>query len=377
MIQGMDSDRLVKQFLEFVKIDSPSFAEARFVEFLTVELKKLGLQVKNDRTGQHGSGNLLAVLPGTDCQVKPILLCMHTDTVTPGCGIRPRIENGVIRSDGTTILGVDNKAPIAAALEALRFLQVTSPVHGDVELLFTWGEERCHQGARAFDGSGLRSQIGFVPDGGGPLGTLITQTPYYTSIRATFLGKAAHAGIEPEKGVNALKAAATAISKMHLGRIDEETTTNLGTIAGGMVRNSVPDRVEVEGEARSLDVHKMEEQVRRMRAAMEEGAREVSAKLKVEFVREYEGFRIVDSDLPVRIATEAAHSMGMIPEITRTCGGSDANNLNTRGIRTIVLGIGAHDFHSPQEHIAVADLVRLAEFLATLVIEAGRQNRMA
>ena len=371
---SIDPDRLVRQFMEFVQIDSPSFAEAPFVSALAEELKKLGLTVENDRTGQDGAGNLFAVLPGTDRKLRPILLSMHTDTVEPGRGIKPRLENGRIQSGGSTILGADNKASIAATLEVFRWLQTSRPNHGDVELLFTWGEERGHLGAKAFDTSRLRSCIGFVPDGGGPLGTIIHRAPYYDSIRAAFIGQAAHAGISPEKGISAMVMSSQAVIRMKLGRINEETTANLGKISGGSGRNTVPERVEIEGEARSLVLEKLEEQVQNMRSAMEDAAREAGGKVEVQVKREYNGFSVGRDEAPVKIALAASRAVGLNPVITSTNGGSDGNDLNEKGIQTIVLGMGGQGYHSTQESITVEELVKLAEWIGALIIEAARHK---
>jgi tripeptide aminopeptidase len=371
---SINQDRLVRQFMQFVQIDSPSFEEAPFGSALAEELRKLGLAVENDRTGKNGAGNLLGVVPGTNRSLKPILLAMHTDTVEPGRGVKPRLEAGQIRSDGSTILGADNKSAIAASLEVIRWLQSSRPEHGDVELLFSWGEERGHLGAKALDTSRLRSRIGFVPDGGGPLGTIIHRAPYYDSLRAVFIGKAAHAGISPEKGISAIVMASQAIGRMKLGRIDEETTANLGKISGGSGRNTVPERVEVEGEARSLILEQMEHQVQHLRSAMEEAAREAGGKVEVQVKREYDGFSLGKDELPVKIALAASRAVGLTPTVASTNGGSDANEFNPRGIQTLVLGMGGSGYHSTQESIAVDELVKLAEWIGALVVEAGKNR---
>ena len=305
-----NQDRLIKQFVDFVQIDSPSFEEVRFVSVLAEKLMNLGLAVENDRTGQNGAGNLLAVFPGTNRNLRPILLSMHTDTVEPGRGIQPRLENGQLRSGGPTILGADNKSAIAATLEVIRWLQSARPQHGDIELLFTWGEERGHRGAKAFNTSRLRSRIGFVPDGGGPLGTIITAAPYYDSIRAAFIGRAAHAGISPEKGISAIVMASQAVRRMKLGKVDRDTTANLGRISGGSGRNTVPERVEIEGEARSLGSEKLEAQIRHMRSAMEEAAQEAGGKVEIDTKREYDGFSIGQEEAPIQIALAASKDVG-------------------------------------------------------------------
>lgn len=370
----INQDRLVNQFLDFVQIDSPFFEEAPFVLALEEELKRMDLRVENDRTGRKGAGNLFSVFPGTDRSIPPILLGMHTDTVEPGRGIKPRLEAGRIRSHGSTILGADNKSALAASLEAIRYLQSSHPQHGDVELLFTWGEERGHQGAKAFDVSRARARIGFIPDGGGPLGTIIVRAPYYDSIRAIFTGRAAHAGVAPESGINAILMASRAITRMNLGRIDEDTTANLGKIRGGSGRNIVPERAEIEGEARSLVLGRLENQVRHMKMAMEESACQSGGKVQVEIKREYDGFHLEDGELPVRIAQAASRAVGLTPVKTSTNGGSDANEFNAQGIRTAVLGMGGSDYHTTQETITVSELVKMAEWITALIIEAGQHR---
>jgi tripeptide aminopeptidase len=269
-------------------------------------------------------------------------------------------------------LGADNKSAVAATLEVIRWLQSSRPEHGDVELLFSWGEERGHLGAKAFDTSRLRSRIGFVPDGGGPLGTIIISAPFYDSIRAAFIGKAAHAGISPEKGISAIVMAARAIGRMKLGRIDEGTTANLGKISGGSGRNTVPERVEVEGEARSLILGPLEDQIRHICSTMEDAAREAGGKVEVQVKREYDGFSVGKDELSVKIALAASRVVGLTPTVTSTNGGSDANEFNPRGIQTLVLGMGGSGYHSTQESIAVDELVKLAEWIGALVIEAGK-----
>lgn len=372
---AVNVDRLVNQFMDLVRIDSPSFEEQAIVKALTAELEGLGMRVVNDGTGKDGVGNLIATLPGTDPGAAPVMLCMHFDTVEPGRGIKPQVVDGIVRSDGTTILASDNKAAIAASLEALRYLQANRPPHGDVELLLTWGEERSLNGSRAVDPARLRARVCFCPDADGPVGTIITRAPYQNSVRATFVGKAAHAGVEPEKGISAIVAASKAIAAMTLGRLDAETTANIGLISGGTARNAVPERTEIVGEARSLSEEKLERQTAHMRAAIEGGAAAVGARAEIAIKREYDGFVVREDELPVQIASRAALALGLTPRLAGTGGGSDANNLNQKGVRSVVLGVGCHDVHSTREHIAVADLELLAQYLVGVVVEAGKLAR--
>ena len=206
------------------------------------------------------------------------------------------------------------------------------------------------------------------------MGTIITRAPYYDSIRATFLGKAAHAGISPEKGISAIVMASRAISRMKLGRINEETTANLGKISGGSGRNTVPERVEIEGEARSLMGEQLEDQIRHIRSAMEDAAREAGGKVEVQVKREYDGFSVGKDELPVKIALAASRAVGFDPTVTSTNGGSDGNEFNAKGIQTIVLGMGGQGYHSTEESITVEELGKLAEWIGALIIEAGKNR---
>ncbi|MHB1131821.1 MAG: M20/M25/M40 family metallo-hydrolase [Chloroflexota bacterium] len=369
---AIDRERLLGQFLAFVQIDSPSFEEARFDEMLSEELAALGLSVSNDRSGQDGAGNLLAVLPGTDPALPALLVGTHVDTVEPGRGVKPRVENGVVVTDGTTILGADNKAAVAATLEAIRHLQTAKPRHGDVEFLYTWGEERGLLGAAVFDAGRLRSRIGFIVDSS-EMAKIVTRAPWQTTLVATFTGKAAHAGSEPEKGINAILAAAKAIAAMPLGRLDAETTANVGKIAGGTARNAVPENAVLEGEARSLDQAKLERQVGVMTRALEEGAAALGARVELDWQQQYQGYHLADDSPAVRVSLAALRALGLQPYLGSSGGGTDANHLVAKGVPCAVLGIGYEDIHSTREHIAVDDLVRTAQLLVNIVEETARQ----
>lgn len=361
----VSAERALATFLELVQIDSPSYHEQAVAVALERELRDLGLAVENDRSGPDGVGNVVGrLVVGSG---ESIALIAHTDTVEPGRGIRPRVEAGIVRSDGTTILGADNKQAIAAILEGVRATLESGHSHAPIEVVFTWGEEKGHQGAKSLDLGRLASRVAFVFDVGGPVGDVVTETPTHVGLRATFLGRAAHAGIEPEAGVSAIDAAARAIAAMPLGRLDAETTANVGTISGGTVRNTVPERCVFEAEARSLDEARLAVQVAAMRRACEEGASAVGARLELEVTRSYAGFRLAPDAPVVRRAIEAVVAAGLSPSLTRTGGGSDANSLNERGLPTVNLGTGMRDLHSTRESVDVADIQRLARVIAALI----------
>lgn len=363
------SERLVEEFIELCRIDSPAREEAAIAVELERRLRALGLDVENDRSGPS-TGNLIgrwaATGPG-----EPILLTAHMDTVEPGRGVRPQLTDGVIASDGTTILGADCKAGLVAILEGLRALGEAGAAHPLIEVVITWGEELGHLGAHRLDFGRFRSRLGFCLDALCPVGTIVNHAPGYDRLEIVFRGRGAHAGAEPELGISAIEAAARAIVGMRLGRIDQETTANLGVIRGGTVRNAVPSDVVVEGEARSRDSVKLAEQVAHMRARCEAGAREVGAQVEVRVEHAYLPYR-VDPGAPVaRLAEAAARRAGLSPTFAATGGGSDANNFNAAGLAMVVLGLGCSGAHTVNERVAVSELAALARQVVALVEEAA------
>jgi tripeptide aminopeptidase len=358
----------LRTFLELVRIDSPSGHEEAISAHLAAELRSLGMDVKQD-----ASGNLIARREGRGRLAREpyFLLGAHMDTVQPGTGIQPQIENGIIRSDGTTILAADDKAGITAILEGIRSADRHGQDTRPVEVIFTVCEETGLKGAKALDVTELQSKWGAMFDSNGPVGHIVTQGPAQNSLKAVVHGKAAHAGVAPETGVNALVAAARALAEMKLGRIDTETTANIGIIRGGTATNIVPDRVELEGETRSRDPEKLALQSSHMKTRIEEAAQAVGGNAEVRLNREYDSINLSpDSDL-VKLLVSAMHACGLTPHLVPTGGGSDANVLNGKGIATVNLGVGFANPHSVDEHLAIADLVQACEVvLAVLTVES-------
>ena len=359
---------VLDEFLRLVQIDSVSFEEREVAGYLKARLEEIGFSVANDDTGPS-TGNLIARLQGSHAGI-PLAFNAHMDTVEPGRGIRPVVRDGVVWGSGGTVLGADCKASIAAILHGLEFVKQMNMPHGDLEVILTFGEERGHAGAKAIDVSSLGARACFTLDAEAPVGVIITGAPAYQSIRATFNGRAAHAGVAPETGVDSIVAASRAIARMPLGRIDGETTANIGLIRGGTARNSVPARVELEGEARSLDNAKLEAQVGTMLQIMREEADRVGATLDLQSRREYDTFNIDPDSQPVLMARRALEGLGLAVTLETTGGGSDANDLNRKGLATVVLGTGMAGAHSVGEHIAVADLALLRDVVIELVAGA-------
>ena len=367
---GVDRDRIVREFMDLVRIDSPSGEEAAIAADLEGRLRGLGLEVRNDGRGPS-TGNLIARWPATG-PGSPILLTAHMDTVEPGRGVQPRLVDGFVESDGrTTILGADCKAGLVAILEGLRVLGDASRPHPLLEVVITWGEEIGHRGARELDFDQFDSRLGFCLDALCPVGTIVNHAPGYDRLRAVFSGRGAHAGVEPERGISALVAAAHAIVGMRLGRIDQETTANLGLIQGGTARNAIPSQVVIEGEARSRDAVRLAAQVEHLREQLETGARAVGASVEVTVEHDYLPYR-VDPDAPVaRMAAAAARRAGLEPTFQSTGGGSDANNFNAAGLPMVVLGIGSSGAHTVNERVATSELEALARYVIALVEEAS------
>ncbi len=365
----VDAKRIIEEFLELVNIDSVSGKERLVADLLINKLTALGLEVIEDGAGgKVGSvtGNIIGKLPGNG-RGPALLLCAHMDTVEPGCGIRPLLEEGVIRSAGDTVLGADDKAGITTILEVLRMIRENQIQHGDLEVVFTIWEEGGLFGAKNLDYHLLQAKNGFVLDSDGAPGTIITRAPSQDRIGAVIKGKAAHAGINPEEGINAIQVASHAISLMRLGRIDHETTSNIGIISGGKATNIIPDSVTVEGETRSLVAAKREALTEHICGTIRESAAKFNARVDIVTETLYTDFHLNEESLPVRLAVKAAGNLGLTAKLEKTGGGSDANIFNSRGIATAVLGIGMKKVHTTEEYISVDDLAGNARYLLEIV----------
>ncbi len=356
----VNQDRLVNTFTDLVKIDSPSGGEKQAAEFVAARLRALGLEPTVDALN-----NVTAFLPGTG---EPFLLNAHTDSVAPCLGIKPQVANGKITSDGTTILGADDRAGVAAILEGLAAIVEANQEHRPLELAFTVQEEVGLFGAKALDLKPFKAKMGAVMDSHGPVGTIIVQSPTHNVIDVTITGKAAHAGVEPENGINAILVAAEAIAAMPLGRIDEETTGNIGVIQGGAARNIIAEHCELVGEARSRRETKLKRQTNAMVRALQRAAKKHRALVDVRVTRAYDMFRFAPKDPVIQQVSAAIERMGGKVQLDVTGGGSDANVFNAHGIACVPVSIGYEKIHTTEEFIPVAELVKTAQ----LVVELAR-----
>lgn len=358
----INETRLVQTFLDLVAIDSPSGQEEAISRDLARRLADLGAEVEHD-----AYWNLAARFPARNCDGDWLMLSAHMDTVGKDTGIKPVIREGVIYSDGTTILGGDDKSGVAAILEVLRSLAEDGLAHPRLEVVISVSEELGLRGAKQMDKSKLLSRRGYVLDSGGPIGTIVTNAPSQDGLEAWVHGKTAHAGSEPEKGVNAIVVASAAIAAMPLGRIDFETTANIGVIQGGVATNIVPDQVYIKGEARSRDDAKLAAQVAAMAAAFHDAAERYGAQVELKIKRSYTTFKLADDHPVVAAAACAAQRLGFQPIIRGTGGGSDANIYAEHGIACAVLSTGMAEVHTPNEYIAIADMVDAARLLQEIV----------
>jgi tripeptide aminopeptidase len=374
----INAARLKALLLELVQIDSLSRKERQIGLRLQRELEELGATVEFDDAGEQVGGdigNLIAHVPGSVPTAPPLLLCAHMDTVVPGEGVRPIVDGDIIRTDGSTVLGGDDKSGIAIICEVVRILQERQLLYGDLDVVFTICEEFGLLGAKHLDTARLHAKTGIVLDSDA-VGFLFTRAPGANLLEFVVHGCEAHAGMAPERGISAIQVAAEAIATMRLGRIDEETTANLGLIHGGMAINIVPNQVVIRGEARSRDDAKLEAQTAHMRACFEEAARRhtiivdgqpLRARVECTSHRQYDRMDVPDSSRIVRLVLAAGERLGYSVRTAGMGGGCDANILNRRGLEVANLGTGMRDIHTVKEWLDVNDLVRSAQIVLEIV----------
>ena len=364
----VNSKRLLDTFFEVLKIKSPSKNEGDIVRFVSGKLKKQGLKVSVDKSGgKIGSngGNIIAKKSG-DSEKKrtPIFLGAHLDTVSLNGDVIPVIKNGKITNENKNcILGGDDKVAVAAILEALKIIKENKIKTGDMYLIFTIAEELAILGAKYVDLKKVPAKYGFIFDGEGDIGTINNQAPYQNTFNIRITGKAAHAGIEPEKGISSIKVASEAISKLRLGRIDKETTCNIGVINGGVAINIIPEITDIKAEARSLVTSKLESITKEIRGSFLIASKKHDAKIKIDIEREYDGFRIEEDELPVLVGRNAIIALGRKAAVIPTGGGSDINIFNAKGKKAVSFSSGMENVHSKKEYVKFSELEKLVELI--------------
>ena len=370
--QLVNRERITELFLHLVQIDSGSENEAEIAHFVVDLLKRIGadevlVDNASEKLGGTG-GNIFARFKGTVLAL-PVLLSAHLDTVAPTKGIRIVRTETEIKTDGTTILGADNKAGIALIIEAIQTLRERNLPCPPIEVVFTIREEKGLLGAKVFDKTKLRARYGLIVDGAGKPGDLIVGSPTHSRFEVTFIGKSAHAGVEPEKGINAIVIASEAIATMKWGRLDEDTTANVGVIEGGQAMNIVPDRCKVVGEFRSHDLKMVENLLAEWKGICEGIAQKFGGKVEFLAEKSFDAVQLSPDEPIVKAAMKAVQSLGLKPNLKRMGGGTDGNVFIAHGIRCLVLPTGGENYHSPSERLVLADFYAMGEILVRALTE--------
>ncbi len=372
----VNQERLAELFEQLVRIDSVSKEEGEIAMFLKTIFKSMNAEVFMDTAGVKiggQTGNLIAKFKG-NASAEPLLLAAHMDTVEPGRGVVPVFEAGIFTSKGKTILGADDKSAIAVILEVLHTLIENDLPYGPLEVVMTVCEEIGLLGAKHLDFGLISARYGYTVDATDTEG-IVTKAPSANHIEFQIHGKSAHAGAKPEKGINAILIAAKAIAGLELGRIDKETTCNIGVIQGGLATNIVPDLVTIKGEARSHNEEKLQTITGNMLSAFEGAVlscRKEAGNKKLPYLEHHIEHEFTRTDIPedhpvVQLAQKAAHQLGRRLVCKITGGGADANVFCQHGIDTGVLGTGMAEMHTTQEYIALGDMVKTAELLLEII----------
>jgi tripeptide aminopeptidase len=365
----VNRERIISEFIELAGIDSVTRNERGMADTLKRKLGELGHETAEDSAGEKiggKAGNLVCSVKGTK-DVPAVMLVAHMDTVEPGTGKKPAADGEKIRSDGETVLGADDVAGIVCILETLRAIKENNIEHGDIQAVFTVAEEGGLLGAKNLDYERLHAKYCFVLDSEGPIGTVAVKAPSHNRISVTVKGRASHAGITPEKGVSAIQIASDAIAGMKLGRIDDETTANIGIINGGRETNIVCDRVDIKAEARSRDNKKLEDQTAHMKECFEQAAAKYGGSVDFSAELEYPSFSIDNGSGIMDILKRAAGDMKIELRPQATGGGSDTNIINSRGIEAVNISVGMENVHSVEEFIVIDNLVKAAEFVLSII----------
>ncbi len=366
----MNQKRLLNRFLEYVKIDSETGHEEEIQQRLLSDFAAMGVEASCDYCGDafgSNSGNVFVRLEG-DSQYEPLLFCAHVDTVSPGKGVKPQVCQGYITSDGTTVLGSDDKSGVAAIVEAIQTLQESQLPHRTIEAVFTISEEGGLHGSNAFDTSLLQAKMGVVLDSGGPVGHCIVSAPGKIAIEATVTGKAAHAGTQPECGISAIQVMSHAIAQMKLLRIDEDTTANIGSIEASYPTNIVAESCTMQAECRSLDTEKLYAQSNHMEQCLRNACHTFGAVLNYQATPIYLGYTTQDHHPMLELLEHRLSQMGLDMVKRHSGGGSDTNIFRQKGIFAVNLGVGMEQVHSKNERIGIKQMEAAAELLILLAL---------
>ncbi len=374
----INQKRTLDEFFELVQIKCSTRAEREVADVIKRKLAELHMEVTEDNTGSKiggNCGNVLAFLPGTAAGAPSILFTAHLDCVEPCGHIQPILKDGIITSAGDTILGSDDKSGVVAILEALRVVKEQNIPHGNIQIVFTVAEEGGLNGSKNIEPSLLQADFGYALDSSGVPGEIVNMAPGQNKLVITVHGKKAHAGVAPEEGINAIVLAGKALAKVNDGRIDPETTANIGIIKGGSATNIVPDKVEILAEARSRNQEKLAAQTEHMRQVFEDTIAAAGGKAEVVISKEYDAYVLPETAPVIALAFQAAESIGLKAVIKATGGGSDANYFNSYGVPTAVLGTGMSKVHTTDEFIKEQDLYNIGELALAIIKAAGQAKK--
>ena len=374
----IDQKRVQNEFFELVSIRCSTLDERAMGDLLTARLRTLGAaEIHEDGAGKAlggNCGNIVANFEGTVTDVPTVMLTAHMDCVEPCANIKPVLTDGVIRSDGTTILGADDKAGVVAILETLRCLKEHNIPHGALQIVFTVAEEGGVNGSRCLDTSLLHADFGYTLDTHGHAGTAAFKAPGKNQIAVRIVGKAAHAGIDPDAGKNAITAAGRVLRTVPQGRIDAETTCNVGMIAGGTATNVVAEFCTLNFETRSRDKAKLDALTQRLVDGVNAALDGTGCTAEITLKKDYDPYELPPDARPIQYLRRAAEKLGFPVVLEEEGGGSDANHFNAYGVPTTVLGVGMTDCHTKEESIHVQDLYDAAELTLAIVREIGKER---
>ena len=363
-MKAVNKERMLAEFKEVVAVPCHSLQERPVFELLRAKLEVLGFTVEEDDAGEKlggNCGNLWAFLPGNKAGATSVLFSAHMDGCEPCGGTTVVQKDGYLYSDGTTILGGDDKSGVVGILEGVRMLVEENAEHGDIQILFTIAEEGGVNGSRCMDRSKLKAEVAYALDGEGAPGEVVIGAPGQYKWKISVHGKTAHGGVEPEKGINAIMIAAKALAEVErYGRIDEETTCNVGIIGGGVATNVVPDLVVIEGDVRSRNNEKLEAVREELVSTICNAVEKFGGKVTAEVEHKYSGFFIDTNSTVVKLAERACELYDLPLDITQTGGGSDANFFNTYGVPCVILGTGMKNVHTVDEFLKEEDLYNSA-----------------
>ena len=363
-MKAVNKERMLAEFKEVVAVPCHSLQERPVFELLRGKLEVLGFTVEEDDAGEKlggNCGNLWAFLPGNKVGATSVLFSAHMDGCEPCGGTTVVQKDGYLYSDGTTILGGDDKSGVVGILEGVRMLVEENAEHGDIQILFTIAEEGGVNGSRCMDRSKLKAEVAYALDGEGAPGEVVIGAPGQYKWKISVHGKTAHGGVEPEKGINAIMIAAKALAEVErYGRIDEETTCNVGVIGGGVATNVVPDLVVIEGDVRSRNNDKLEAVREELVSTICNAVEKFGGKVTAEVEHKYSGFFIDTNSTVVKLAERACELYDLPLDITQTGGGSDANFFNTYGVPCVILGTGMKNVHTVDEFLKEEDLYNSA-----------------